>query len=96
MRPSGTPLFPSTRLKLAAKVQQNFDIHKLFNKKSLMATKKKTYLTTKEKEQLIEDANRLIMKIGKKKESITDSYERDFLEAARKAMTVVKYNLSHI
>lgn len=61
-----------------------------------MATKKKTYLTTKEKEQLIEDANRLIMKIGKKKESITDSYERDFLEAARKAMTVVKYNLSHI
>jgi len=96
MRPSGTPFFPSTRLISAAKIQQNFNIHKFFNKKITMATKKKTYLTRKEKEQLIEDANRLIMKIGKKKESITDSYERDFLEAARKAMTVVKYNLAHI
>lgn len=61
-----------------------------------MATKKKVYLTAKEKTQLIEDANKLMNKIGKKRESITDSYERDFLEAARKAMTVVKYNLSHI
>lgn len=61
-----------------------------------MATKKKTYLTSKEKDQLINEANKLIAKIGKKRESITDSYERDFLEAARKAMTVVKYNLSHI
>ena len=37
-----------------------------------------------------------VAKIGKKRESITNSYERDFLEAARRAMEVVKYNLSHI
>lgn len=61
-----------------------------------MATKKKVYLTSKEKVSLVEDANKLMTKIAKKRESITDSYERDFLEAARRAMEVVKYNLSHI
>lgn len=61
-----------------------------------MATKKKVYLTSKEKVSLVEDANKLMTKIGKKRESITNSYERGFLEAARRAMEVVKYNLSHI
>lgn len=61
-----------------------------------MATKKKVYLTSKEKVSLVEDANKLMTKIAKKRESITNSYERDFLEAARRDMEVVKYNLSHI
>lgn len=61
-----------------------------------MATKKKVYLTSKEKVSLVEGANKLMTKIAKKRESITSSYERDFLKAAHRAMEVVKYNLSHI
>ncbi len=61
-----------------------------------MATKKKVYLTSKEKVSLVENANKLMTKIAKKRESITSSYERDFLKAAHRAMEVVKYNLSHI
>ena len=38
-----------------------------------MATKKKVYLTSKEKVSLVEDANKLMTKIGKKRESISDS-----------------------
>lgn len=61
-----------------------------------MATKKKVHLTSKEKVSLVEDANKLMTKIAKKRESITSSYERDFLKAAYRAMEVAKYNLSHI
>ena len=60
-----------------------------------MATKK-VYLTSKEKQALLKDANSLIEKLTKKKNSITDGYERSFLEAARRAAEVVKYNVSTI
>ena len=60
-----------------------------------MATKK-VYLTSKEKQALLKDANSLIEKLTKKKNSITDSYERSFLEAARRAAEIVKYNISTI
>ena len=61
-----------------------------------MATKKKMYLTEKEYYNLVEDVNKLITKIGKKKEAITDSYSRSFLEAAGRAMGVVKYNVTSV
>ena len=61
-----------------------------------MATKKKTYLTDKEYYNLVEEANKLITKISKKRESISDSYSRSFLEAASRAMSVVKYNLTSV
>lgn len=57
-----------------------------------MATKK-MYLTAKEKDSLIKDVNNLLTKITKKRASITDSYQRDFLEAARRAVEVAKYNI---
>ena len=61
-----------------------------------MATKKKTYLTQAEKLSLVKDVNNLLTKITKKKATITDSYERDFLEAARRAVEVAKYNITTI
>lgn len=61
-----------------------------------MATTKKLHLTSNEKQALLKDVNALLLKITKKKASITDSYERDFLEAARRATEIVKYNISTI
>lgn len=58
--------------------------------------KKKMYLTSKEYWNLVEDVNKLIVKIGKKKEAISDSYSRDHLEAAKRALSVVKYNITSV
>ncbi|MBR6843014.1 MAG: hypothetical protein IKM77_12050 [Prevotella sp.] len=58
--------------------------------------KKKMYLTSKEYWNLVEDVNKLIVKIGKKKEAISDSYSRDYLEAAKRALSVVKYNITSV
>ena len=61
-----------------------------------MAKKSKIYLTDKEYWGLVEDVNKLMTKISKKREAISDSYSRSFLEAASRAMSVVKYNVTSV
>lgn len=58
--------------------------------------KKKAYLTPKEKLSLIEDCNRLIVRLQKKHAAISDSYERTYLEDARQCVSKAKSNLLNI
>lgn len=63
-----------------------------------MATKKtkKEYLTAKEKQDLVKAFNTFAVKLDKKIESVSAGYDKDFLMAAKKALSVVKYNIFYI
>lgn len=45
-----------------------------------MAARKKMYLTSTEKLSIRESINKLILKISKKRDGISDSYERDYMK----------------
>mgnify|MGYP003309403189 CR=1 FL=1 len=71
-------------------------MERLFNAAAKVKNSKVKHLTPAQKRQLLKMSGDLKLKIEKLKETVTDGYERDFLEAARRSMEVVRYNLSNI
>lgn len=61
-----------------------------------MAARKKMYLTSTEKMSILESINKLITKMEKKRDSISDSYERSYLKDTIKAVKDAKRSFSNI
>lgn len=71
-------------------------MERLFNAAAKTRATKSKHLTPTQKSRLLKQSGELKNTIEKLKKTVTDGYERDFLEAARRAMEVVRYNLSNI